>query len=92
MRILLHDPIIGKWLDSTDKLRDHIKNRYLFGSRVRDDWRPDSFSICGKYHDRGDPDWRKKTEELIREYIRKAEKKIKASNNLFKTGDYEDWE
>lgn len=42
-KALLHDdPIIKRFLSLLSPLREEIKFIYLFGSRTRDDWRPDS--------------------------------------------------
>ncbi len=40
--IAIHDPIVEKFLDRISFLRDIVKELYLFGSRCREDWRPDS--------------------------------------------------
>jgi predicted nucleotidyltransferase len=36
------DTIIEKFLEMLSPLKENIKEIYLFGSRCRDDWRPDS--------------------------------------------------
>lgn len=36
------DPVIDRFLTMLLPLREKIKEVYLFGSRCRDDWRPDS--------------------------------------------------
>jgi len=36
------DDITEKFVLLTATVRDHIKEMYLFGSRCREDWRPDS--------------------------------------------------
>ncbi|MCX7794246.1 MAG: nucleotidyltransferase domain-containing protein [Thermodesulfovibrionales bacterium] len=36
------DPVIEKFLSGLHSLRDNIVDIYLFGSRSREDWRPDS--------------------------------------------------
>ncbi len=36
------DPVVTMFLEKTTGLRDRIRALRLFGSRVRDDWRPDS--------------------------------------------------
>lgn len=38
----MKDRIIKKFLNQILPVADHIKEMYLFGSRCRDDWRPDS--------------------------------------------------
>ena len=38
----MNDPIIERFLKSISPLKKHIEEIYLFGSRCRDDWRPDS--------------------------------------------------
>lgn len=38
----MDDKIIKKFQDIILPLSEHIKGMYLFGSRCRDDWRPDS--------------------------------------------------
>jgi predicted nucleotidyltransferase len=38
----MNDEIIEKFLDIISPLMEQIKGMYLFGSRCRDDWRPDS--------------------------------------------------
>ncbi|MEW5817168.1 MAG: nucleotidyltransferase domain-containing protein [Spirochaetota bacterium] len=42
MRSAAKDPIIEKFLGAISPLRKHIEEIYLFGSRSRNDWRPDS--------------------------------------------------
>jgi len=39
---LNQDVIVEKFLDMLLPLKEHIIEIYLFGSRCRDDWRPDS--------------------------------------------------
>lgn len=39
---LIMDEIVRRFLDLISPLMEHIKEMYLFGSRCRDDWRPDS--------------------------------------------------
>jgi predicted nucleotidyltransferase len=36
------DPVMGSFLKMIRNLRGQILDLYLFGSRARDDWRPDS--------------------------------------------------
>lgn len=36
------DVIIKKFLESISSIREKIEEMYLFGSRSRDDWKPDS--------------------------------------------------
>jgi predicted nucleotidyltransferase len=36
------DPIVGDFLRGIAPLKDRIREIYLFGSRTRSDWRPDS--------------------------------------------------
>jgi uncharacterized protein len=36
------DAVVKKFLDTLYPLKEHIRETYLFGSRCRDDWRPDS--------------------------------------------------
>lgn len=36
------DPVVAMFLDKVRAIRSQLKALYLFGSRVRDDWRPDS--------------------------------------------------
>lgn len=36
------DPIVKRYLDAILPLKEDIKEIYLFGSRSREDWRPDS--------------------------------------------------
>jgi predicted nucleotidyltransferase len=38
----MHDEIINKFLDGISSVREEVKVMYLFGSRSRDDWKPDS--------------------------------------------------
>lgn len=38
----MNDPIIERFLESISSLNEQIEEIYLFGSRCRDDWRPDS--------------------------------------------------
>ncbi|MHB8482282.1 MAG: nucleotidyltransferase domain-containing protein [Nitrospiria bacterium] len=38
----MNDPIIERFLDGISPLKEQIEEIYLFGSRCRDDWRPDS--------------------------------------------------
>ncbi|MBI4531161.1 MAG: nucleotidyltransferase domain-containing protein [Candidatus Latescibacteria bacterium] len=38
----MNDEIVTNFLGLVSPLQDHIKELYLFGSRCRDDWRPDS--------------------------------------------------
>jgi len=37
-----HDSVVSMFLEKTAGLRDRIRALRLFGSRARDDWRPDS--------------------------------------------------
>lgn len=39
---LMNDAVIKQFLDMLLPLKSDIKELYLFGSRCRDDWRPDS--------------------------------------------------
>ncbi len=36
------DPVVERFLSMLSPLMEDIKDMYLFGSRCRDDWRPDS--------------------------------------------------
>ena len=38
----MNDEIINKFLEGIDPVREKVKFMYLFGSRTRDDWKPDS--------------------------------------------------
>jgi predicted nucleotidyltransferase len=38
----MHDDIIGQFLRGVSEINLKIKEMYLFGSRSREDWRPDS--------------------------------------------------
>lgn len=38
----MNDEIVKKFLDGISSIREKIKVMYLFGSRSRDDWKPDS--------------------------------------------------
>lgn len=38
----MNNEIIEKFIDLTSPLKESLKEVYLFGSRCRDDWRPDS--------------------------------------------------
>lgn len=38
----MNDDIIKNYLEGISSIKNKIKTMYLFGSRVRDDWRPDS--------------------------------------------------
>lgn len=41
-RKIMQDKIINQFIAAIDPLMDKISEIYLFGSRCRDDWRPDS--------------------------------------------------
>lgn len=36
------DPVMAMFIGKVKSIRSQLKGLYLFGSRVRDDWRPDS--------------------------------------------------
>lgn len=38
----MKDKVIGNFLELIKSVTEHISEIYLFGSRCRDDWRPDS--------------------------------------------------
>lgn len=38
----MNDKILEAFVKATLPLREHVREMYLFGSRCRDDWRPDS--------------------------------------------------
>ncbi|MBM4064819.1 MAG: nucleotidyltransferase domain-containing protein [Planctomycetes bacterium] len=38
----MNDKIVTQFLELIHPLMEHIEEMYLFGSRCRDDWRPDS--------------------------------------------------
>ena len=40
--VVAQDKVIAEFLSMVSPLTGHIREMYLFGSRCRDDWRPDS--------------------------------------------------
>jgi predicted nucleotidyltransferase len=39
---MMNDDIIKKFLEGISPVREKVKTMYLYGSRSRDDWKPDS--------------------------------------------------
>lgn len=42
MKVIMRDEIVRTFMDMIAPLSRHIRETYQFGSRCRDDWRPDS--------------------------------------------------